>query len=191
VKDEMPTSNNSARRSSHAFDFMNRIAVALFLSGLSTAALAMDFHPGKYPTLKLQRISQKDLMVELKGYVVVTGKIEASWEAGEDGVPLYPSYSLVPDADAAAKMPTVDDYRVTSIQILNGADALRMFAGPDAAKSFEQRKILRITAVGTFKLTHIGMGPECGQLQVAAQIESITGIAQLALLATAAPMSFC
>jgi len=170
---------------------MNRTTLALFLAGISTTALSMDFHPGGYPTLKLQSISQKNLMVKLKGYVVITGKIEAAWEAGDDGTPMYPSYSLVPDPDAATKLPTVDDYRVTSIHIFNGAEALRMLAGRDVAKAFEQRQILRVTAVGTFKLTQVGMGPECGQLHVAARVEAITGIAQLAQHSNAVPMSVC
>ena len=170
---------------------MKRITLAFLLAGFSAAVVAMDFHPGAYSTLRLLRISQKDLLVELKGYVVITGKIEAVWEAGDDGVPMYPSYSLVPDANAAAKLPTVDDYQVTSIQILNGEAALRMLVGPDVARTFEQRQALRVSAVGTFRLTHIGMGPECGQLHVAARVESISGIHQLALQQTTAPMSVC
>ena len=134
---------------------MKRPTLALILAGVSTVVVAMDFHPGAYSTLKLQRMSKEDLTVELKGYVVITGKIEAVWEAGEDGVLAYPTYSLLPDADAAARMPTLDDYRVTSIDILNGADALRLAAGPEVAKAFEQRQTLRVTAVGTFRLTQI------------------------------------
>ena len=136
-------------------------------------------------------MSKEDLTVELKGYVVITGKIEAVWEAGEDGVLAYPTYSLLPDADAAARMPTLDDYRVTSIDILNGADALRLAAGPEVAKAFEQRQTLRVTAVGTFRLTQIGMGIACAQLHVGARIESVTGVAQLAMQMNAAPMSVC
>jgi len=170
---------------------MNRTTLALILAGVSTAVAAMDFHPGAYSTLKLQRISQEDLTVELSGYVVITGKIEAVWEAGNDGVPMYPSYSLLPDAEAAARMPTLNDYRVTSIHILNGADALRLVAGPGVAKAFEKRQALRVTAVGTFRLTQVGMGVECSQLHVGARIESITGVAQLALHKNAAPISVC
>jgi hypothetical protein len=136
-------------------------------------------------------MSQKDLTVELKGYVVVTGKIEAVWEAGDDGIPTYPTYSLSPDADAAAKMPTLDDYRVTSIDIRNGAEALRLVAGPDVARAFEQRQTLRVTAVGTFRLVKVGMGIACAQLHVGAQIESITDVAQLALLKNSAPLAVC
>lgn len=170
---------------------MIRTTLALILAGVSTTLLAMEFHPGGYSTLELQRISQKELLVKLKGYVVLTGKIEAAWEAGEDGVPSYPSYSFVPNPDAAAKLPTVDDYRVTSIHILNGEDALRMLAGAEVAKPFEQRKILRIAAVGTVRLTHMGMGAECGRVHVAARVEPITDIGQLARHSNAAPMSFC
>ena len=148
---------------------MKHTTLALILAGVSTAVVAMDFHPGTYSSLKLQRISQKDLTVELSGYVVITGKIEAIWEAGDDGVPMYPSYSLLPDAEAAAKMPTLDDYSVTSIHILNGADALRLAAGPEVAKAFEERQTLRVTAVGTFRLTQVGMGVECSRLHVGAQ----------------------
>jgi hypothetical protein len=170
---------------------MKRTALALLLVGVTTSVVAMDFHPGAYSTLKLHRMSQKDLGVELKGYVVITGKIEAVWEAGDDGVPAYPNYSLVPDADAAAKMPTLDDYHVTLIDIINGADALRLAAGPEVAKAFEQQQTLRVTAVGTFRLTQVGMGIACGQLHVGARIESITGVAQLALHKDPAPMSVC
>jgi hypothetical protein len=170
---------------------MKRTTLALLLACVTTAVVAMDFHPGTYSTLKLRRMSQKDLTVELKGYVVITGKIEAVWEAGDDGVPAYPSYSLVPDADAAAMMPTLDDYQVTSIDILNGADALRLAAGPEIAKAFEQQQTLRVTAVGTFRLTRVGMGIACAQLHVGARIESVAGVAQLALHKNAAPMSVC
>ena len=170
---------------------MRRIALALVLAGVATDVVAMDFHPGAYSTLKLQRISQKDLTVDLNGYVVVTGKIEAVWEAGDDGVPMYRSYSLMLDANAASKMPTLDDYQVTSIDILNGEDVLRWAAGPDAAEAFAQRQILRVTALGTFRLTKVGMGIACGQLHVGARIESISGIAQLAMQKNVAPMSVC
>ena len=170
---------------------MKRTTLALLFAGFSVPVVAMDFHPGAYSTLKLLRMSHEDLTVELKGYVVITGKIEAVWEAGVDGVPSYPTYSLFPNADAASRMPTLDDYRVTSIDIRNGADALRLVAGPDVARDFEKQKTLRVTAVGTFRLVQVGMGIACAQLHVGARVESITDVAQLALLKNAAPLSVC
>ena len=170
---------------------MKSSSLALLLVGISTAAVAVDFHPGAYPTLQLESISQKDLTVELKGYVILTGKIEAVWENGPDGAPAYQSFSLVPDADAAAKMPSLDDYRVTGIHILNGSEALRLVAGPAVAAAFEQKQTLRVTAVGTFRLTRVGLGIACDRLHAGAYVQSVTGISQLALEKRSAPMSFC
>ena len=170
---------------------MKRITLAAFVACLSTGAAAMDFHPGSYPTLKLGHLSQKDLTATLTGHVVVTGRIEAVWEAGEDGVPTFPSYSLLLDADDAEKMPTLDDYRVNAIYIQNGAEALRLAVGSDAAKAFEERKTLRISAKGTFRLAQVGMGIACSQLYVGARIDSITAVAQFIVQNNAAPISFC
>jgi hypothetical protein len=170
---------------------MKRVTLALLLACASAVVTAMDFHPGAYATLKLAHLSQKDLTATLKGRVVVTGKIEAVWEAGEDGVPMYPSYSLLLDTEAAEKMPTLDDYRVKEIYIQNGAEALRLAVGADAAKAFAERKTLRVSANATFTLTRVGMGIACGQLHVGARIVSITGVGQLALLNNPAPMSYC
>jgi hypothetical protein len=180
-----------ARRSTQPLGIMKRITLALLLACVSAVVKAMDFHPGAYATLKLGHLSQKDLTATLKGHVVVTGAIEAVWEAGEDGVPMQRRYSLLLDAEAAERMPTLDDYRVEAIYIQNGADALRLAVGADAAKAFEERKILRISANATFRLTQVGMGIACSQLHVGARIVSITGVAQLAMLNTPAPMSVC
>jgi hypothetical protein len=170
---------------------MKRITLALLGTCVSTVVAAMDFHAGSYATLKLGHLSQSDLTATLKGYVVVTGKIEAVWEAGEDGVPMFPSYLLIPDAEAAEKMPTLGDYRVKSIHIQNGAEALRLAVGADAARAFEERKSLRISARGTFRLVQVGMGIECSQLHVGARIDSITGVAQLVMQNNTAPISVC
>jgi hypothetical protein len=104
---------------------------------------------------------------------------------------MYPSYSLLLDAEAAAKMPTLDDYRVTKLYIQNGPEALRLAVGTDVAKAFEERRTLRVSAVATFRLTQVGMGIECSQLHVGARIDSITGVAQLAMQNNTAPISFC
>ena len=170
---------------------MKNITLAFLLACVSTVVAAMDFHPGAYATLKLGHLSQKDLTATLKGHVVVTGTIEAVWEAGEDGVPMFPSYSLLLDAEAAEKMPTLDDYRVKAIYIQNGAEALRLAVGTDAAKAFEERKTLRISANATFRLTQVAMGIECSQLHVGARVDSITGVAQLVMLNDTAPISSC
>lgn len=126
---------------------MKRSVTAALLLSVATVVAGLDFHPGNYPTLKLQRISQKDLTASLGGYVVIRGRIEAVWEAGADGLPAHPGYFLLPDAQAANRMPTLDDYRVTKIRLLNGIEALRLAAGPDVASAFEKRETLRVTVL--------------------------------------------
>src|SRR5262245_9738338 len=152
---------------------MSKLFASLLMVGVVLGAGAPDFRPGKISTLKLRNLSDENV-TKLDGYADVRGKLEAVWEVGEDGAtPEYPRYDLLLDAASAAAFPTLGEESVRLIHILNGPETLKRAAGPAAAEAFESRATVRVTIEGSFRLTQIGMGFECGQLHVGAQVDAV------------------
>ena len=171
---------------------MNKLFASLLTMGVVMVAGATDFHPGKIPTLKLRHISNEDLTATLDGYAEVRGKLQAVWELGPDKTtPKFSRYTLLLDEASSAVFPTLDDYQVRSIHVRNGAETLKRAAGPAVAEAFGSRSTLRVMIEGSFRLSDIGMGIECGQLHVGAKVDSVSSLRQLATSGKPAPMTVC
>jgi len=111
-----------------------------------------------------------DAIARFSGRVWVRGRIIGRWpESASKRARASPEYFLIPEPVAAASLPyfVVRDppsfhrYRVESIQLLNGNDALGKVVGARQAKRLLEHRVDSIEAAGHFLIEGYVVGIEC------------------------------
>lgn len=125
----------------------------------------------KGSNLTIAKIERKsDLYAKFNGQVSVTGTLVARWIGGTGSTASKaPDFVLVPDATSINQLPyfVLKDppyfvmYKVRTIEIQNGPDALRMAVGAEKAERLIRRKMLVLKVTGSFLLERYVVGVEC------------------------------
>ena len=118
--------------------------------------------------LELKR--NPDLFARYAGQVWVSGTVVGRWPLGAANKNFKePDYLLVPDQDSLSKLPhfTLKEppyfnrYTVRSIELVNGAQALRQAAGEVQTRRLIERRINHVRITGRFLIEHYVVGVEC------------------------------
>ncbi|RZZ86919.1 hypothetical protein [Pseudoxanthomonas winnipegensis] len=99
--------------------------------------------------------------VSFRGQEQVSGDLLAEWQqVGSNGIEA--SYSIVPDAPSAARLPHFEGYGIRVIDLSNGEAALAMMLGDaQAQRLILDRHMKRVRIHGTFVITDYEMSFEC------------------------------
>ncbi len=121
--------------------------------------------------LKLIELKNKDeLSASFSGQVWVTGTFYGRWPAGAGALAhTTPEYVLLPDSALKSALPHfvikapphVNSYKVRSIEIENGEEALRLAVGDVGAQRLIDRKTNSVRATGRFQIHSFVVGVEC------------------------------
>ena len=148
------------------------LAVLLLASGVSIAGQERMrlVHP-KGTALKLSQLKREnDLSAEFVGRVWVSGTFVGRWPTGATDLQYKaPDYLLIPDPSSVANLPYfslhdppyLNHYRVTSIELVDGEQALRKAVGDIAANRLLERRVDRVRATGAFLVEAYVVGVEC------------------------------
>lgn len=119
--------------------------------------------------LQVAELKKDESSAKLKGQVWIGGTFIAQWPAGasEDSGP--PEYILVPDKASMSKLPYFylssptfkHAYKVTTIDLQNGEDALRMAFSNTDVQQFLGRNVDSVRLTGRFFVTDYEVGVEC------------------------------
>lgn len=165
---------------------MKRVLVfaAMLFAALAVPAEAITtLVQSKNSDWKLVEFRKKDeLFAKFSGYVWVTGTLYGRWPEGAGALSYAaPEYVLV--TDKASKLalphflvrdpPYINRYKVESIEIENGEEAVMLAAGNAAAQKLLDRKTDSIRATGRFQLESFEMGVECDATWAKAKIARI------------------
>ncbi|MDP3701619.1 MAG: hypothetical protein Q8R72_12020 [Hylemonella sp.] len=150
------------------------IAIALLcLAGTAMSGEDQRMHlvQPKGPELALTKLVRtNDLFAEFSGQVWVAGTVVGRWPAGATNLNYKePDYLLVPDQDAAAQLPYFvlreppyfNQYKVRSIELINGAKALRIAAGEERTRRLLERRVNHVRVSGRFLIEQYVVGVEC------------------------------
>ena len=123
------------------------------------------------PQLTLQKLVRtNDLFAKFSGQIWVTGTVIGRWPEGATNVNhKEPDYLLVPDRDSVAKLPYFvlreppyfNQYKVRSIDLVNGVDALRLAVGESQVRRLLERRVNHVRATGRFLIEQYVVGVEC------------------------------
>ncbi len=137
----------------------------------------------KTSELKLVELRKKDeLFAKFSGSIWITGTLYGRWTAGAGALAdKTPEYVVLPDKASKSVLPHflikdppyVNRYKVRSIEIENGEDAIRLAMGNVAAQRLLDRKIDSIRATGRFQLQSFAMGVECDTTWAKAKIKRV------------------
>ncbi|PZP63202.1 MAG: hypothetical protein DI597_03985 [Pseudoxanthomonas spadix] len=99
--------------------------------------------------------------VSFRGEEQLSGDLLAEWQrVGSNG--MESSYSIVPDAPSAARLPHFEGYDIRVIDLSNGEEALAMMLGDaQAQRLIRDRHTKRVRVHGTFVITDYEMSVEC------------------------------
>lgn len=154
---------------------MNKFVLLLsFLLACSLASAEQQkmrlIHP-KGSNLKLIEIKRDtDLFAKFKGQSWISGTFVAKWpEGSEIETPNNIEYLLVPDSASISNLPyfVLKDppyflrYRVKTIELQNGENALRMTVSEKQANNLLEHKTNKIKASGSFLIEAYIVGVEC------------------------------
>jgi hypothetical protein len=126
-------------------------------------------HP-KGTSLVLLDVSRKEgLSARFAGHTWIRGTLHGRWPGGRDTKFDLPEYLLIPDAGSVAQLPYfyfrdaghTKRYRVASIQLVNGEQALREAAGRARADQLVQRRTDSVHVTGDFLVEAYEVGVEC------------------------------
>ena len=137
------------------------LAFLLLVCGLSTAGdeRMRLVHPKGTGLTLVQLKREHDLSAKFAGQIWVTGTFVGRWPLGATNVQYKsPDYLLVPDPSSTAKLPYFflreppyfNRYRVESIELINGEEALRKAVGDKDAKRLLERRVNAVRATGAF-----------------------------------------
>lgn len=165
---------------------MKRIFVLVMMIFATLAGHAEAFKTlvqSKNSDLKLVELRKKDeLFAKFSGYVWVTGTLYGRWPAGAGALSYAaPEYTFVTDNASKLSLPHflvkdppyVSRYKVESIEIENGEDAVRLALGNAAALRLLDRRTDSIRATGRFQLQSFEMGVECDATWAKAKITRV------------------
>ena len=142
------------------------VACAQARAGEERAHLA---HPKGTSPVLLEVNREQGVSAKFGGYAWVKGTLHARWPSGQGTQSDSPEYLLIPDADSTAKLPyfffrnasATRRYRVASLQLVNGEQALRKAAGRARADQFLQRRTDDVHVTGDFLVEAYEVGVEC------------------------------
>nr|WP_315478950.1 hypothetical protein [uncultured Rhodoferax sp.] len=126
--------------------------------------------PSKSSLKLVQLKSSQELLAEFSGRLWIEGTLFGVWAEGSDRLAeTTPEYTLVPNAGSRAKLPHfvindpphLNSYKVKSIEIKNGEEALRFAIGRNAIQRFIEKKTGFVRATGRFQLEEFSVGVEC------------------------------
>lgn len=155
--------------------FMKKLLVFLFLSLFVCSVSASDeivklIKPKGSPLALKVLKTHEEYYAMFTGEIWVAGTLIAEWVDGTDETNYEsPDYVLVPDAKSIKKLPyfTIKDppyylrYPVTTIDIENGSEAIKLAAGTKRSELLfnKQLKVLKVT--GSFLLKSYSVGVDC------------------------------
>lgn len=150
------------------------VAIALFL--LAGASLPAEdqhmhlIHPKGVALVLTKLVRSNDHFATFSGRVWVTGTVIGRWPAGAMNLAdKEPDYILVPDHGSVEQLPYFvlrepphfNEYKVRSIQLLNGAEALRIAAGDEQVRRLLERRVNHVRVNGRFLIDEYMVGVEC------------------------------
>lgn len=117
------------------------------------------------------RVNVKDgVDATFKGRTWITGTMIGTWNGGAaDSVAPSPDFLIVPDSKSAARLPhfTIRDsarllrYKVRSVELLNGVEAIRLAVGEARARQLMDRQVNSVRVAGKFLIEKYEVGVEC------------------------------
>lgn len=150
------------------------VGIALYLVvGSATPAEGQRMHlvQPKGPELVLTKLVRtNDLFAKFAGKVTVTGTVVGRWPDGATNMNYKePDYLLVPDPSSVAQLPYFvlreppyfNQYKVRTIELLNGSDALRIAVGEVQTRRLLERRVNHVQAAGRFLVEQYVVGVEC------------------------------
>ena len=154
---------------------MKRLLVLMALACTSVASQAdgatTRLVQPKGSELKLVLLkNNNELSASFSGQVWVTGTFHGRWPAGAGALAYTsPEYVLLPDSASKSALPHfvikdpphVLSYKVRSIEIENGEEALRLAVGDAGAQRLIDRKANSVRATGRFQIHSLVVGVEC------------------------------
>ena len=121
--------------------------------------------------LTLTKLEDKgDLFAKFQGQTWVSGTFVVRWPAGASAIAYKtPDYLLVPDTASSSKLPYfvisdstyINSYKVKTIEILNGEEALRLAFTDEAVRRILGRKTNSVRVTGRFEIGSFVVGVEC------------------------------
>lgn len=153
-----------------------RPAAALALILFASAAVSAEnqrmhlVQPKGVELVLTKLVRANDLFAEFSGQVWVAGTVVGRWPAGATNKNYKePDYLLVPDRDSVAKLPYFvlreppyfNQYKVRSIALFNGANALRIAAGEVQTRRLLERRANQVRVMGRFLIEDYVVGVEC------------------------------
>lgn len=121
--------------------------------------------------LVLLKLGQdNDLYAKYAGHVWVSGSVVGRWPAAATNMSdKEPDYLLIPDQASGAQLPYFvlrehpyfNQYRVRSITLLNGPQAVRLAVGEQQARRLHERRVNHVRATGRFLIEQYVVGVEC------------------------------
>lgn len=115
-------------------------------------------------------VRTNDLFAKFSGQVWVSGTVIGRWSAGATNMAdKEPDYLLVPDGGSIDQLPYFvlreppyfNQYKVRSIELLNGAEALRIAAGEAQVRRLLERRVNHVRVNGRFLIEQYVVGVEC------------------------------
>lgn len=155
---------------------MKRLLVIPLLLLSSAICLADDIIKLVRPKATITELQVTQLNIEneaaarLHGRVWVNGTFIARWPAGASALNSGPpEYILIPDKRSASKLPYFylrdssfhHAYRVTTIDLQNGEDALRIAFSESSVQKLLAREVDSMRVTGSFFIEDYEVGIEC------------------------------
>ena len=149
------------------------VLVALFSASLLAHAAGerLTLVQPKNSGLSLVKVNKEnDLFAKFSGQVRVGGTFMGVWPEGATNRNYkVPDYLFVPDMESSAQLPHFvlreppyfNSYRVTSVTVTNGLEALKEAAGADHVVRLLQRRINHVRVTGYFIIEDFVVGVEC------------------------------
>lgn len=120
--------------------------------------------------LQVTELKNNESFAKLKGQVWVTGTFIAQWPAGASAMQAEPpEYILVPDRSSRSRLPYFNlssptfkhAYKVTTIDLQNGEEALRIAFPSAEVQRLLGRKVESVRLTGRFLIAEYEVGVEC------------------------------
>jgi hypothetical protein len=150
------------------------LAIALFLfARVALPAEDQRMHlvqPKGVALVLTKLVRANDLFAEFSGKVWVTGTVIGRWSTvAMNTTDKEPDYLLVPDQGSVDQLPYFvlheppyfNRYKVRSIELLNGAEALRIAAGEEQVRRLLERRVIQVRMNGRFLIDQYVVGVEC------------------------------
>lgn len=111
-----------------------------------------------------------DLHAKFAGQAWVSGTVVGRWPGGATNMNYKePDLVLVPDSESAAQLPYFflrdpkysHRYKVRSIELVNGLDALRIASGDESVRRLLERRVNHVRVSGRFLIEQYMVGVEC------------------------------